>query len=217
MQKHNIITSLLLVFAIYGASLLYAQESVGQSPPPKPSKMPLVQFLREVGKTYGYSFTLETAWTENEPLNQEESQIVNAPVTKTNLKQELEKLRQQVPNLTYVVNREDPQIIHIIDQRLFQQKGYGLGNVLKNLVFKGTASDLLSTIRKQGIPISSPTIMLTHETYENYSMLVEVRGVNLIVREALSKSIPLKNRGTILWVARTKLGREEDSHIKFYR
>jgi hypothetical protein len=217
MKKYIVVISLLLAFTVYSTSLLYAKENVAQIDEPKPSKTSLVQFLREIGKTYGCVFTVEMAWEGNEPMNQEEAQLVNKPMAKTNLKLELERLRQQIPNLTYVVNQGDPQLIHIIDQRLFQQKGYGLGTVLTNLDFKGTASDLLSAIHKQGIHISSPTIVFTHETYENYSMLVEVRGVNLVVRDALSKSIPLKNRGAILWVARTELGHEGDSYIKFYR
>jgi hypothetical protein len=159
MKKYIVVISLLLAFTVYSTSLLYAKENVAQIDEPKPSKTSLVQFLREIGKTYGCVFTVEMAWEGNEPMNQEEAQLVNKPMAKTNLKLELERLRQQIPNLTYVVNQGDPQLIHIIDQRLFQQKGYGLGTVLTNLDFKGTASDLLSAIHKQGIHISSPTIV----------------------------------------------------------
>src|SRR5215471_17714763 len=164
MKKYSVIISLLLALPIY-VSLFYAKERTDQAGELKPSES-LAQFLREIGKAYGYVFTVETAWTENEPMNQEETLLVNKSAIKTNIKLELEGLRQQLPNLTYMVNQRDPKIIHIIDQRLFQQKGYALGAVLKRLNFQGTAAELLSVIHKQGIPVSSPTIVLTHEMYE---------------------------------------------------
>src|SRR5688572_260585 len=111
MKRYNIVASLLLTFAVYSTSLLYAQERAAPIVEIKRSKIPLGQFLGEVGKTYGCFFTVETAWNESEPLNQEEALLVDKPLTKTNLKQEIERLLQQIPNFTYVVNQNDPQII----------------------------------------------------------------------------------------------------------
>jgi hypothetical protein len=47
---------------------------------------------------------------------------------------------------------------------------------------------------------------------------VHVKGQGLTVREVLSNYIPLSGRGSrTLWIARTKFGKQEKSHIRFIR
>jgi hypothetical protein len=178
----------------------------------------LLEFLYEVGNTYDCFFTVEAAWQGGEPSNQVEATRIEKSLSKTNLRNALNSLQQAAPNLIYMVSRENPRIIHIIDSRLTRQNQYGLEAIVKRVDFTGTVGELVDELNRMGVSIQRPAMMDIHEArLMNSQTKVKVAGQGLKVRGILSNYIPLGDHGRILWIARTRLAPGEISSIQFRR
>jgi hypothetical protein len=178
----------------------------------------LLEFLYEVGKTYDCFFTIEEAWQDGEPSNQVEATRIERSLSKNNLRNALNSLQQAAPNLIYVVSRENPRIVHIIDSRLTRQSQYGLETIVKRVDFTGTVGELVNELSRLGVPIQPPPMVDIHEArFMNSQTKVKVIGQGLKVRGILSNYIPLDDHGRILWIARTCLASGEISNIQFRR
>ena len=194
-------------FRVQGAKPM-AETSINQS-------ATLLELLVELGKKYDHFFTIEEAWKDREPMNAMEAQRVQMSSGKKTLQQELEQLRQTLPNFSYEIDKANPRIIHILDERLTHQKGYGLESVVNRIDFTGSPHDLVAEIGNQGILISPQTSMLLNE-FRDYSSVLQVKGESLKVRDALTNFISLKEREVkILWIARTKLAQGEMTRIYY--
>jgi|GEM_PF-3082407 len=217
MRGHKIIT--ISAILILGITIIYPVQAYVLKRTQDNSKKQetgLLQYLTRLGDAYDCFFTVEEAWKEGEAKNKIESETLQMPFKRNGLVPELEQLRQSLPLLIFEIDKENPRIIHIIDSRLMQQKGYGLDSVLKSIDFTGSVNELVTEISKQGVPISTPMLTDTHEImFRDFTTTVQVRGAGLKVRDALSNFIQLNGRGRILWIARTKLGQGEASEILF--
>jgi hypothetical protein len=178
----------------------------------------LPRLLEELGREQNRFFTIEEAWAEGESMNSIESQWLTRSSKRSDLKSELEQLRESLPNLTFQIDKADSRFVHIIDARLATQKGYGLERTIDRIRFAGTGGELVEALIKRGIPFSPITLTSIHEHSSfNDSIPVRINGENLGVRDLLTRSIPLEKRtNRILWVARTRLGQGEVSYIYFY-
>ncbi len=216
MTKNRLMTvALLLIFETISIGSVRAQGLKRMTETSEQRSALLSQVFVELGKDYDCFFTIEEAWKDKEFMNAMESQRVQRFSSRKNLQQELEQLRQTVPNFTYEVDKSNPRIVHIIDSRLAQQKGYGLESVINSIDFTGTVFDLVNAIGAQGIPVSSRGLTFTHEQ-PDYRTVVHVKGEGLKVRDALSNFISLDRHGRILWIARTRFEQGEVSYIHFY-
>jgi len=178
-------------------------------------KDPLLFHLYKIGNLHNCYFTIESAWTDENPKSLEYSEI-NVSEEKDGLQSNLSYLQQTLPNFTYLINESNNRIIHIVDTRLLKQKNYGLTMVMKNVDFSGLLWQLPDYIGKQGFPVIKETVFGTVEgAGVDFTTVVKVTGDNLQVRDVLSNYIPLDERGRILWIARTKLGNGESSRVFF--
>lgn len=216
-MKKNRLNILIAVFVLGTAAALCLQtgtmEAVTQDSEERP--MGLIGILFGLGRDYDCFFTIEDGSKEGEVGNRLESELARRTLPKGGLVRELEQLRQDVPNFSYEFNPADLRIVHIIDSRLKQQKGYALEVTIKSLDFSGTVDKLPDRIGKQGISIVSPTGFFTHEQ-PDFSTEVQVKGEGLSVRSALSNFIRLEGRERVLWIARTRLEPGAISYV-FYR
>jgi len=179
------------------------------------TKKPLLFHLYKLGNLYNCYFTIESAWTDENPKSIEYSEI-NVSEEKDGLQSNLDYLQQTLPNFRYLINESNNRIIHIVDTRLLKQENYGLAMVMKNVDFSGYLRQLLDYIGKQGLPVIKETSFGTIEgAGVDFTTVVKVTGSNLQVRDVLSNYIPLDGRGRILWIARTKLGKGESSRVFF--
>ena len=217
MSKYKFIA--VVVVLICGPIIFYPPQSYveGKGDDPKKREIILMQYLAELGSKYNCFFTIEEAWKEGDPINKMESYLVQISTTSGGLQQELENLRQAVPNLTFEFDKRNPQIVHIIDARLTKQNEYGLEKVLKSINFSGSVNDLVVAIGNQGVPVSPPILTDTRESMsQDLSTVVKINEKALKVREALSSFIRLEGRGKVIWIARTKLGEKEVSYIQYH-
>jgi hypothetical protein len=145
-----------------------------------------------------------------------ESYLVSIPQDKKDLRSSLAFLQQKAPNFTYIINSSNRRIFHIIDARLTKQEGYGLVRVLKSVNFSGSTQDLIGYIGNRDIPVGNAGLMdIRDAMFQDLSTQLQAKGQNLQVKSLLSNYIPLEKRDRIIWIARTKLGKEEISHVHF--
>lgn len=181
-------------------------------------KVPILQLLEELGEKYQKYFTIEECWTEGNSSARLFARMVPHPSARRNVFQELDELKISVPYFTYYVDEKQPNIIHISDTRIGQQREYALDMVIKNIDFKGNVFDLVSALNQQGIRVSSRGIVMGAEEMLviDFMTPVHVKGVQLKVRDALSHFIPLKGRSSrLLWIAETKHKPLETTYIRF--
>lgn len=173
-------------------------------------------YLAELGAKADCYFTIEEASHPGDTMAPISSFALVRLRRPGGLQSELEALEAKVPHFSFVVDKERPRIIHVIDRRLREQSGYGLEVTLKEIDFEGTVEDLLAEINKQGVPVSSPTSISTEDMLSwDLSTTVQVKGRNLKVRDALSLFLPLDTYGRVLWVARTNAGQGLPTHVLF--
>lgn len=177
--------------------------------------LPLIDYLGKLGEEYDYFFTVEVAAADTSGEKALVSHWVQRRPGTKDLQQELERLRQDISNFSYEVDKSNPRIIHVMDVRLEQFNGYALERIIPEITFTGKVNDLPAEIGKQGIPIAPPLLMSFNETRDTTTVL-EVKGVGLKVRDALSDFLPLEKRRTrILWIASTRINQEGISYVNY--
>ncbi len=217
MKLHRLVLHTILVI-LGTVSIVFLQtqraKPMDNSSSSQPSPLPLLYYLAGLGKQYDYFFTVELASNVAEPNDELSSHVIQR-VPQTDLQRELEQLRRDVSNFAYEVDKSNPRIIHVMDARLKQYKGYALESIIKDIDFTGRVNDLPAEIGKQGIPIGPPLLMSFNEARDRTTVL-EVKGVGLKVRDALSHFVPLeKRRIRILWIARTRLNQGDISYVYY--
>lgn len=177
--------------------------------------LPLIDYLGKLGEEYDYFFTVEIAAADTGTEKAIVSHWVQQRPGNKNLQQELERLRQDTSNFAYEVDISNPRIMHVMDARLKQFKGYALESIITEINFTGKANDLPAEIAKHGIPIAPPLLMSFNETRDSTTVL-ELKGVALKVRDALSDFLSLEKRRTrILWIASTRINQEGISYVHY--
>ena len=217
-MNRYILTAIVAIFILVTVSRVSFQVGstiLAQDLGEQRDSIPFLFYLGDLGRKHNCFFTIEAAWEEGEPINQMEVHDVPRSEEKKSLGEGLEHLRLTVPYLEYEVNESNPRIIHIIDSRLRYRERYGLESTIKNIDFEGKVDYLVATIGNQGISVSPPKLFFIGEGSDR-STEVHVKGEGLKVREALTNFVPLKGRdGRFLWIARTKLGKGEVTHIHY--
>ena len=210
MKSINILTLAILV----GTFHLLSTRASAQSLAAKGIRVP--QELSEIGDKYDCFFTFEVGLISGDRPNSLEYQTVSANPSLKNLKQELERLRESVPNFSFRADPNSSRIIHIIDARLISEKTYAMDKIVSELDFYGEASELIDAIGKTGIPVSTNEPLIAPGRVV-YNLPIKLRAVakNKPVRDVLTDCVPLKDRGRILWMARTELGKNQTTFVHY--
>ena len=215
--KRSIIISVGLILCLASHLPLKAQEakSVKQTSEIKRGDLPLFNYLKNICEKYDCFFTVENGWGEGEAIDSLGAHWVEKSRDLKGLEEELERLRQAVPNFQYLINTHNRRIVHILDARLPRQEGYGLEGMIQAIDFRGLVKDLPSEIGKRGLAVQARQFMFTHETMDRTTS-VTVKGEGLKVRDALSNFIPLEGRqARVLWIASTKIGSQQVSDVLY--
>ena len=113
----------------------------------------LEEFLKRVGKNHDCYFTIEEGWKDGETSGSLRAYKFDWPTPALPLKEVLDYLHKTVPNFTYIIDQQQPKIIHIVNTRLIQQKGYGMQMIVKQAAFDGRICDFVTSLSSDGIPI----------------------------------------------------------------
>jgi hypothetical protein len=170
-------------------------------------ELPVPWLLAQLGKENDCLFTIEATWSGNESMNVMEAQLTKRSSKSSGLREELEHLRQTIPNFSYEIDRANPSVVHVMDARLYKQSRYALDRVISSIDFEGKAQDLVIELGKLGAVVAPPTALFTDEAlWVDMNQPVSIKGERLKVRDILTNSIQTRGRtNKILWIARTKL------------
>jgi hypothetical protein len=176
----------------------------------------LLSLLSTIAQRYDCYFTIEESWQDTEPENILETSITSIQLSQIDNLPNVEQALILIPNITYKVNLSNPQVIHIIDSRLMDQKTYALEKLVETIEFTGYLNALPSVIQMKDINVSGPRmISLSDMRCLDLKTKINVKAQNMTVRELLSTAIKLHKNKRIMWITRTKVGNNETSHIYF--
>jgi hypothetical protein len=216
-QDKFAIDLMLLVGNVLAIYAMRSQQANNVNSQGDDQSFPVSTLLDELGRKYGYYFTVEEIWNNGETMNKLQSHRIQRPQMGDNILQDLGALSRLVPGMTFKIDEADSKIVHIIDTGLAHQKGYALEQTIDSIDFSGSVFDLVKLLETRGVRVSSRGTIDIHElSTMDFATQVHVKGKQLSVRRALSDFIPLEGRSNrILWVARTKKGSDEISFVRF--
>lgn len=218
--------SLFALTVLVGSLHLFGAQSFcqtnGSTAPEK--NIDLRDRLSKIGDKFGCYFTLEIGLVSgNRSKSLENIHLVNGQNLDSkpqgnSLGQELERLRKIVPNFSYRFDGYNRKVIHIIDVRLYQDKSYAMETIVDDLHFDGTLFDLLNAISQKSVAISAHGSMDTRELFVlDHSTEVRVNEKNKKVRNILTSPLAVKDRGRILWIAETELGKGRTTYVRYLK
>lgn len=198
---------------VWSISQQLAQLTSAESPE---KSMLLTQHLKEIAVKYDCYFTLEVGLESGNVTDSLEGRNVAIWVQQEGLGQELEWLRNTVPNFTYEVDAYNSKIIHVIDARLAKESSYAMGEIVDSISFEGSVFDLVNAIGQKGIAVSSRVFVDTRKLgLIDSSTNVSIAEKKKSVRNILTNSVALKGRARILWIATTEVGNKQTSYIRY--
>jgi hypothetical protein len=205
---------------VLGAGILAGDVSQAQQVVPGADEaagsIPLENLLQDLGRKYDCYFTLEEGWEEGSAMNAFSTSRVRLAGETTSLKQALDDVAKQVPNLRFEMAQRDRPIIHAIDKRLDKQSRYALGMTVPSYEFSGTTGELIADLAKRGIPIAPQTVFAVGRTIAtDLSTRMTIKASGLTVRRLLSDFLPLKGYSRVIWTAATKLGSGAETVVNF--
>jgi hypothetical protein len=180
-----------------------------QSLPPQASERgatSLLLYLNKLGKKHDVFFTIESSW-DNGGSRSLASYPVSQNFEEEALKDEMRRLAGVVPNITFQIDPKNPQIFHVVDERLASVQVYGMDQVLPDFRFTGMLTGLLAEIASRGIrvisaPSRSPGDPLSDGSDRSTS--IQTSPASMTVRSILSDFLPLAAYSHVLWTATTQ-------------
>jgi hypothetical protein len=180
----------------------------------------LPDVLWEIANKYDIYFTIEidnlgwqtqtgsTAWhlaVYSQPFN-EHCDYLQQGATDAN--RELLAIQADIPVFGYAVDRFNPKVVHVFDNRLVNQAGYPMSKIVGPLEFKGTAAELVYYLHRQGVDIGFGTLFDASgdPKYEPRAIHAHRTPLKLdlqaaSVREVLSQFTPANKTERILWTS----------------
>lgn len=215
---------LLLTFAIFWIFNLFAITSVvAQNSASEPTKNQVAfqDLLLEIGDKYDRYFTIEIEVKSEHGSNL--LGIVHLPkelnsksaLKGKSLKEALRWLVTLEPNARFIID-DDPHVIHVMDSRLWLTMDYVMEKVVNRINYDGRLFDLPTAIGGKGFAITSKRFGDTRDlATSDYRTDVHVNEKHRKVRDILTKSLKLKGRGRILWIAETDFGASSITYVRF--
>jgi len=167
----------------------------------------LLLHLDQVGTEHDVFFTIESSRGDDE-IKSLGAYPVPQDYRETKLEDELRRLAEIVPNLSFQFDERNPKIIHAIDLRLAGTPGYAMEHRFDEFNFQGGADDLLNEIKRRGIPMGSATDPergdpFSREPFPRAGFMID-EHTSRSVRSILSHIWGLANYSRVLWTARTE-------------
>jgi len=206
----------LLVYSLFSAGILSICAAQTIDGPPNPDSVSLEDLLASLGKQYDCYFTVEGGWRNHEAINAVARRAVTPPQKASTLAEAIDELAKGAPGLRFEIDKRQNRIVHVIDRRLDGQTGYGLDTVIPTFVFSGQTMELVSELRKSGVPIGNEnTFAVGQRITFDASTNANVNARDYTVREILSDFIPLDGYNRVIWTASTRISPRSDSMIHY--
>jgi hypothetical protein len=112
------------------------------------------------------------------------------------------KLRKTLKGVVVVQDKNNPKIVHLIDNQLLDKPGYPITQKA-SIIFKGVLADLSAELGKSVQGLGSRTGGFNLDAFDDHVTEVSVNVKDQPVRQILTEAVPLKNYNRVLWFAET--------------
>ena len=167
----------------------------------------LLLHLTHLGEEHNLFFTIENSSIDGETTELLAAYPVPQDSKKTELKEELQRLHNIVPNLTFQVDGRNSRIIHIIDMRLAGMESYSIDQEIHDIKITGMLAELLAEIAHRGIRIAPATAISAGDPLSrgfDRTTSVRISAGPMTVRSILSDFLPFTAYSRVLWTATTE-------------
>jgi hypothetical protein len=163
----------------------------------------------------GYSFTIEIKVREPDDPKYESVYIVDDEVVDS-VDAVIAKASKNLKDFSFVKNKRNPRIIHVIDNDLRKLPNYPLDQKM-SLKFSGIAADLSRSIHKRFPTLVPRTSGDIHKAFDDNVTKIECDAKDEIVRDILTDCVPRKGYCTILWRAETEIFKgKRETFVQYY-
>ena len=179
----------------------------------EPEKVALQSYLFDVGDRLDCYFTIEKVLLQEKEVLQPVDAfgpLSNLDIIERkkpeNTDELIKMLRSQLKGVTVVRNREQKQVIHLIEERVQKIDNYVMNRKV-TLKYKGPIGELKGPLSKLepriGVPIMFPIVanIIFSGDYDTPS---EIDVKDCQIRDLLTKAVPIKGYMRIIWEATTE-------------
>jgi len=188
---------------LLSASLLNAGEGVGKGRDVDNTPWPWLDYLHLAGQRLDCHFTIERIFRPENPGAAIYGAWIMDDVEIRSLEQLIAKVSKEVKGITFVRNRKNPAVVHVIDQRLKELDDYPLEAKL-DVSYSGMIGDLSDELEKHLDSIGPRRGGVMSDAFDDHVTRVTVEAKNQQIRSILTDCVPLTHYGPRLWIAETR-------------
>jgi len=209
-----------LVLPSFIALSILTQQSFGVEPMDEPASnrdVPWEDYLELAGGRLGAHFTIERVLRGS---RDPQAKVVNVKISDDEQLKTLEavasKLATKLPGFDFVPNPQHPQVMHVIERELLEQKRYSLDRK-HTLAYSGILGDLSHVLEQQLHNIGPKTAGDWRRMFDDSVTRIEINEKDKKLRDIITDCLPLKDRQPLLWLAETQLSKDGvHTTLQFY-
>lgn len=184
-------------------SLLVAEENAVRHTPSNEREF-WEHYLASTGKSLGCHFTIEILVRElDDPKSSSRFFVDDDKEVKT-VDEVIDKASKKTEGLIFVKNKNNPQIVHVIDDDLRKIPGYAIDQKM-DLKYSGFLDEISKAIETK-FPALGPRRSgdLAKFLIADPVTEIEIDAKDQVVRDILTDCVPLKGYSPLLWRAETE-------------
>jgi hypothetical protein len=205
MPRLQSVTRLLVVLVVISfVGLGHCQEASSPKLRPGEEEVPLYDYLYRMGVEFDCYFTIEEMplkfdnWIESHHM-----QVGSEPSSIENL---VKDLSIQLKGVHVYRSRENPAVVHIVDERLEKEKDYSLSKCVA-VKFRGSPEKLVVKLQQTSLDNIRPKMQVAFSGGVRFTdQITEIhcstRGA--LARRVLTDWLPLSQYSRILWISVTR-------------
>jgi hypothetical protein len=187
------------------ASLSQCREPSSPKPRQGDEGVPLYEYLLRASLKLDCYFTIEQM--PGEENNSIEGREVQAGSEPSSIEKMVEQLSAQLKGFHVYRSKENPVVVHIIDERLEKEKEYSLPKCVA-VKFRGTPEKLVEKLQRMFLGDLRPKMGGAFSGFIRITDIIteihcSTRGAS--ARRVLTDWLPLSQYNRILWIAKTRL------------
>jgi hypothetical protein len=210
-RKGESMSSLQLVKPAFAISIFFCFAVLGQcqeasSPKLRPSKEAVVlwEYLSRQGIQLDCYFTIEEMTLEDDNgITEHDVQVGKDP---SSIEKMIEQLSAQLKGVHVYRSKENPAVVHIIDERLEKKKAYSLPKCVA-IKFSGSPDELVEKLQQTSLENLHPKRGGTFSGGiwgNDISTEIHCSTRGASARRVLTDWLPLSHYSRILWIAETR-------------
>jgi len=205
----------IVIFVVLLPSLLVAEENAVRHTPSNKHEF-WEHYLYKTGKSLGCHFTIEILVRGLDDPKSSSQFFVDDDKEVNTVDAVIDKVSKNMKGFTFVKNKKNPQVVHVIDDDLRKISAYPIDQKM-DLEYSGFLAEMSEAIEK-----TYPTLGPRRSGEVSQFLIgdpktkVEVDVKDTTVRDILTDCVPLKGYQPLLWRAETEQAKGKHKTILQY-